>query len=417
MTREQTVAARLAIEGGKPVRDVPLPTALGGAMIGEEEKRAVLEVLESRSLFRYYGPHLLRKVERLEEEFAPVAGCAHALAVSSGTAALRTALIALEIGRGDEVLMPAYSFLACPAAVMTCGAIPVFVECDESLLLDSSDLEARITPRTRAILVVHNNGAASAMEPILDVARRHDLRVIEDCAQALGATYLGRPVGSFGDIATFSLQYLKLITSGEGGVLTTNDAAVYQRAVFYHDLGFQRPGREGHPLAGENYRMSELTGAVALEQLRKLPIFLERIRECRQVVVGRIGSLDGVGLRNVPDPDGDQGSSLVLQFENAEKARFFRRALRVENIPCDGCFAKLSYGYHAILGARLTERDDRQEFSKHADGVLPYRLGLCPRTEAILKRSVAITISPAYSDSDVDDIARAIVKVAAHLPC
>lgn len=417
MAREQSVAARLAIEGGKPVRDVPLATALGGAMIGEEEKRAVLEVLDSRSLFRYYGPHLLGKVEQLEQEFASVAGCAHALAVSSGTAALRTALIALEIGRGDEVLIPAYSFLACPAAVITCGAIPVFVECDESLLLDPSDLEGRITPQTRAILVVHNNGAASAMEPILDVARRHDLRVIEDCAQALGATYLGRAVGSDGDIATFSLQYLKIITSGEGGVVTTNDAAVYHRAVFYHDLGFLRPGREGQPLPGENYRMSELAGAVALEQLRKLPNFLKRIRECRQVVVGKIGDLDGVALRNVPDPDGDQGSSLVLQFEDAERARFFRRTLRKENIPCDGCFAKLSYGYPAILGARLTERDGRAEFSQHADGVLPYHLGLCPRTEAILKRSVAITISPAYSDRDIDDIARGIVKVAAHLPC
>ncbi|MCH8251818.1 MAG: aminotransferase class I/II-fold pyridoxal phosphate-dependent enzyme, partial [Planctomycetes bacterium] len=191
MKENQSSIERLAVEGGRPVCAVPLTTALGAAMIGDEEKRAVLDVLESKSLFRYYGPNLLGKVEQFERELAASVSRRHALAVSSGTAALRTALVALDIGRGDEVLIPAYSFLACPAAVITCGAIPVFVECDETLLLDPKDLEGRVTEHSRAIMVVHNNGAASEMEPILDVARRRNLRVIEACAQAPGATYRG----------------------------------------------------------------------------------------------------------------------------------------------------------------------------------------------------------------------------------
>lgn len=416
MKRDEDARASLAIEGGKPVRSAPLPTTLGGAAIGEQEKRAVLEVLESGSLFRYYGPRPLHKVEQLERGLCDATGCEHALAVSSGTAALRTALVALEVRPGDEVLMPAYSFLACPAAVMTGGGIPVFVECDESLLLDPGDLESKVTERTKAILVVHNNGAASDMKPILSLARRRDLRVIEDCAQALGATYRGEPVGSFGDIATFSFQFLKIITSGEGGAVTTNDGALYERAVYYHDLGFGRKGRTGTPFPGENYRMSELTGAIALEQLRKLPMFLASIRSYRQHMIDAIADLDGIRSRSEPDPDGDQGSSLVLQLDNEDSARFFRRALRAENIPCDGCFAKLSYGYPAILGARWNERRGRWDFATGAEGESVYSLGLCPRTEALLQRSVAITVSPAYSQHDVDDVVSGIRKVAACLP-
>jgi 8-amino-3,8-dideoxy-alpha-D-manno-octulosonate transaminase len=400
MTPQEIATKRLALEGGRPVRETPLPTALGGAMIGDQEKQAVLEVLDSQSLFRYYGPKPLHKVATLEQEFARFVGQPRALAVSSGTAALRTALVALGLPRGGEILMPAYSFLACPAAVLTLGLVPVFVECDDALLMDPGDLAEKISTRSRGILVVHTDGAAADLTAIIEIARRRRLPVIEDCAQACAATWRGRPVGSFGDVATFSLQALKVITSGEGGVLVTSEAEIYERAVYYHDLGFQRPGRTGSPIVGENLRMSELTAAVALAQLRKLPGFVRRMREHHRRLTADLGGVPGIRIRRGPDPDGDQGSALVLQCADEVRARYFRKALRAENIPCDGCFAKLCYGYPVILDS-MTRAQRRR--------------GLCTRTESILKRSVSIIISPALNENDVRDIASAVRKVAQHM--
>jgi 8-amino-3,8-dideoxy-alpha-D-manno-octulosonate transaminase len=295
--------------------------------------------------------------------------------------------------------MPAYAFLACPAAALTCGLVPIFVECDETLLMDPRDMAAKISPRTGAILVVHTDGAAADLDRILPIARREGLPVIEDCAQACATTWRGRPVGSDGDVAVFSLQYLKVITAGEGGVLVMADARTYERAVYYHDLGFARPGRTGTPIVGENLRMGELAGAVALTQLRRLPDFARRMRTHHHRLAAELGDVPGLSIRQGPDPDGDQGSALILQCADETDARFLRRALRAENIPCDGCFAKLCYGYPAILGWTL-------------GGAAPYYAGLCPRTESILKRSVSITISPALDDNDVTDIACAVRKVA-----
>lgn len=395
MKRQQT--EQLAMDGGIPVREAPIPVAMGGACIGEEEKRAVVEVLESQSLFRYYGPRLLEKTRTFEEEFAEAMSCSHALAVSSGTAALRCALKSLDIGTGDEVLVPDYSFLACATAVLISGATPVFLECDESLLLDPADLERKLSSHTRGLLVVHTNGASADLTSILDFAKKHGLAVIEDCAQACGTTFRGQPVGSFGHLGTFSLQFQKVITSGEGGAVTTSDNKLHARAVYYHDLGFQRPGRDGEPIVGENMRMSELAAAVALEQLRKLPDFLATMRRHHARLRSAVDVLPGLATRKVPDPEGDQGSSLVLRLRDAQVARFFRHALRAENIPCDGCHAKQCSNYPVIAAA------------------LPGAKSASPKTREILACSVAIPISPALSDEDVDDIEYAVRKVARHI--
>jgi dTDP-4-amino-4,6-dideoxygalactose transaminase len=200
-------------------------------------------------------------------------------------------------------------------------------------------------------------------------------------------------------VATFSLQALKVITSGEGGVLVTSDAGIYERAVYYHDLGFGRPGRTGTPIVGENLRMSELAAAVALVQLRRLPGFVRCMREHHRRLTADLGGVPGIRIRRGPDPAGDQGSALILQCADEGRARYFRKALRAENIPCDACFAKLCYGYPAITGSMTPAQ---------------YRRGLCPRTESILKRSLSIIISPALNKNDVRDIASAVRKVAEH---
>ena len=198
----------------------------GSYVFGEEEKQEVLDVLESGYLFRYGqadDPSFKHKVATFEKEFAAHMGLQYAVATSSGTGALLGCLAALGIGAGDEVIVPGYTFIASMSAIILSNAIPVLAEIDESLTLDPSDVEKRITPRTRAIMPVHMLGNPCDMDRIMAIAKKHDLFVIEDCCQAVGATYHGRKVGTFGDIAAYSLNVFKTITAGDGGVIATSN--------------------------------------------------------------------------------------------------------------------------------------------------------------------------------------------------
>ena len=224
-------ATRLAIEGGTPAVTSPLPRMYpGGMRIGREEEEAVLEVLRSKRLFRYYGPHSDRsRVSELEEAFAAVMGVQHAAAVSSGSAALMCALAGLDVGPGDEVIVPAYTWIASASAVVAMGAVPILAEVDESLTLDPADVRRKITRFTRAIIPVHMRGAPSQMNELMAIAREHNLPVLEDVAQADGGSYQGKRLGSIGDVGAFSLQFNKIITCGEGGMVTTNDDGILRR--------------------------------------------------------------------------------------------------------------------------------------------------------------------------------------------
>src|SRR3954470_7213659 len=218
-------ATRLAIEGGTPAVTSPLPRMYpGGMRIGREGEEAVLEVLRSKRLFRYYGPQSSRSwVTDLEDAFATVMGVQHAAAVSSGSAALMCALAGLGVGPGDEVIVPGYTWIASATAVIAMGAVPIIAEVDESLTLDPADVRRKITPATKAIIPVHMRGAPSQMDELMAIAREHNLGVMEDVAQADGGSYHGRRLGSIGDVGAFSLQFNKILTCGEGGVLVTDD--------------------------------------------------------------------------------------------------------------------------------------------------------------------------------------------------
>ena len=232
----------------------------GGFLYGEEEMQSVAEVIENQSPFRYYGPKVQGKAGAFEREAKEFFGVKHALAVSSGQP-LWWWLRASGVGPGDEVIVPAVTFIACAGAVVACNAIPVFCDVDESLNMDPVALVRCITPRTKVIMVVHLQGASADMDRIMAIARRHNLKVIEDSAQSFGAAYKGRYVGTMGDIGTFSLQINKTITAGEGGLVITDDENLYQRAVIAHDQGNIRDA-EGHVVVnpdcpgfyGENYR-------------------------------------------------------------------------------------------------------------------------------------------------------------------
>ena len=388
----------LALDGGTPVRTAPFDLGKGMALLGDEEREAVDRVMRSRSLFRYYGPDLQGTVAAFESAAAQALGARHAVAVSSGTAALRCAFAALGVGPGDEVVIPAFTFVATVNAVLACGATPVFAEVDDTLNMDPDDVPGRITDRTRAIVPVHLENVVADMDRLLPACG--DVPVVEDAAQAFGATYHGRAAGTFGTFGCFSLQLEKNITAGEGGLVTSDDDALFTRAARYQDQGGQfatsyaavRGEELDQPFAGENLRMGELAGAVAGVQLTRLPAILDALRRNQRRVRAAVGEVEGLVPRRVPDPEGDGGSSLQWFLPEAALAKRFAAAVRAEGVPC----AQMYRGRPVYEGAAVPPGD-------------------CPRTEALVARSVIVPIGVRYSEQDCDDVAEAVRKVAGAL--
>jgi len=415
-------SSRLAIDGGTPVRLTPLNTARGMGYLDEEEVRAATEVLRSRSLFRYYGPDLLRKAEAFERRLESLLGCKHAIGVSSGTAALQCGLVGLHVQEGDEVIVPAVTFIATVGAVVNARAVPVFAEVDESLNLDPASFEANVTEKTKAVIPVHLANVACDMDPILAIAKRHDVRVLEDAAQAIGVTYRGRHVGTFGDAGAFSLQLDKNITSGEGGAMVTDDWDVYDRAVRYQDQGGQfttskgevRDHSSGEPLIGVNLRINEIAGAIAEVQVQRLPSMIEAMRRTAQTIRRRLSDLP-VEWRKLPDDSGE-GGSVTMFFERAEVATRFADALRAEGIPAGRVYGgRPVYANPAVLAQRTAWERGAPFRSLEFPTDRRYHPGLCPRSEDLLQRSLSVQIGPQLDGQDVDDIVHAVRKVAEHL--
>ena len=418
--------ARLAVHGGTPVRTEPLlPGYPGGLLIGEEEKAAVLEVLDSQSLFRHYGPRPLHKVVQFEHAFAASVGARHAVGVTSGTAALMTALAALGVGPGDEVIVPAYTWVATINAVVTLGAVPVFVDVDDTLTMDPTKVDAAVTPCTKALLPVHMRGCGADMGPLLDAAARHRLHMVEDAAQAVGGRYRGRRLGTLGAIGAYSLQYHKVITTGEGGVVVTDDPVLWERAVRYHDQGSARMEELdetiplGNPLMiGINFRMSEITGAIGLVQLRRMDGIIARMREHKRAIVDGLSGLRHLAVRRVPDPAGDTGATLIFFLPSADVTRQFSKALAAEGVRCTVAWDSGQHVYYHF--DQIIER--RMFAERHCAWECPYytgkaRLekGMFPQTDDLLRRAIHIDIHPLFTERDDADIVRAIRKVAAAL--
>ena len=242
--RNQPAIGKLAIHGGKPVRTVPLPTCvLGADLTGAEELERLREVIVSKTLFRHYGPGQPVMAETLERRVRERFGVRYALAVSSGSAALFCSLAGLGIGPGDEVILPAFSWYSCYNAIVLQGALPVFCDIDRSLNLDPDDFARKITPRTKAVLVVHYQGGPARLDEILGIARARGIKVIEDGAQSIGVRYRSRYCSTIGDVGTFSFQGNKIVVAGEGGMVLTNNPVIFERAVRYQDHGHVQIGR------------------------------------------------------------------------------------------------------------------------------------------------------------------------------
>lgn len=410
---------KLAINGGAPVRERPLPPPYAGASAyGEEEKRAVLEVIDRKSPYRFYGPSLANKVREFETEFANKIGCSRALGVTSGTAALIVALKAIGIGTGDKVIIPANTFIATANAVIMAGGVPVFADVDESLNINPDEIGRHVDSSTKAVIVVPILGNPCEMDRIMEEARKHNLKVIEDVAQSCGSRYKGRYSGSFGDVGCFSLQMNKIITTGDGGVVTVNDKKIFERAVRYHDQGMFRE-KEGYLgmnpdddiVIGQNYRMSEITGAIALEQLKKLDSIINSMRKLKGLIKNEIKGIQGIQFRRINDLEGDAGNNLIMLLPDKQKAELFVKAINAENISFFNLYnGKPVYTNPSIMMQRSADRDG-YPFNAFK-GTLKYSDGMCPRAEELLARNVSIYLTPGFSGKDAEDIVEGIRKVS-----
>ncbi|WP_127583477.1 DegT/DnrJ/EryC1/StrS family aminotransferase [Paenibacillus koleovorans] len=408
-----------------PVRTKPwAPVFLSSEEFGEEERESLMNVLEKKRVFRFYKPDVAnseaRKLERLYRERLDVEHC---LVMNSGTSALVSALIAAGVGPGDEVIIPAYTYIATASAVLIARAVPVIVEVDESLTMDPKAISAAITPYTKAVIPVHMKGVPCRMDEIMEIAEEHGLVVIEDVAQANGGSYNGKPLGTFGLAGCFSFQQFKLITSGEGGMMVTNDRKLYKRASIYHDSALAFWGTEEENIdvpsfPGENYRMSEINAALGLAQSRRIDQLVTKLRQVKKTIVDGIRDLPELQLQTIPDPEGDVSYVLIFYLKDQETARSFSDQLRLEGIPNGTIFNNgiadrhLYVNWEYVLEKRGISDKDNPWQSPLYKGNVQYDKEMCPRTLDLFKRAILINLHQQLTLEDCDDAIRAIRKVA-----
>lgn len=395
----------------------------GAYWFDREEEQAVLDVLRNGSPFRYYGLGEPRYVDEFEATAREYYGAAFALAISSGTGALTTALRALDIGPGCEVILPAFMWVASVGAVVQSGAIPVLCEIDDTFCIDPAELEKKITSRTKLILPIHMAGCPCNMDAIMAVAKRHGIAVLEDCAQCNGGEVRGQKVGTFGDIGIFSLQLNKNMTSGEGGLLITADERLYYRTFSAHDMGLIRiDGRLATPEPyainwGQGRRMSELNGAMAATQIKKLPAILAHMRASKQRIKSMLESIPGIAFRRLNDAAGDTGPFLIVMLGNEKKAT--KAAENMRRLGLHSVFRIADYGLHIYYNipalvnkTPLTSVGDPWQLAANAKSVYEYNKGACPKSDALFERSVVIPIPSKLTpqqEADAGDVIKAAV--------
>lgn len=359
------------------------------AKIGLEEWWAVGQAMTSTDLLRYGSGN--RFTSRFENRFGAMIGASHVLTVTSGTAALTTALAAAGIGPGDEVLVPAYTWMATATAPVMVGAVPVLVDIDETLTMDPIDLEAKITPYTRAIIPVHMVNMPANMDAIMKIARKHNLLVIEDACQAVGVRYKDRFCGAIGDAGCFSFNPAKNMNIGEGGAVATSNPQLFRRALNYHDLGVWARNHkldESEPVfIGHNFRANEIQGAMLNAQLSKLQPMLHRMKVRRRILADAISAAGNVRVAPHNDPNNAVSLAVVLDTEE-EAIEFGKRkgAFRVFDN------SKHIYTYWQAIMERRTAHPKMNPWAwAHRD--ITYSPDTCARSLDILRRTCRIRLS------------------------
>lgn len=297
----------------------------GTELFGAEERKEVNDVLETGILFRYKHDAQRNnhwKAIDFENEVKKITGAKYAHAMSSGSTAIATALAASGIGAGDEVIVPPFTFIATIEAVLFVGALPVFAEIDETLCLSADGIKNAVTPKTKGVCLVHMCGGMADMDAIMKVVNEHKLILVEDAGQAFSSSYKGIYTGLFGKAGSFSFDFFKIATAGEGGVLVTDDEETYKKADVYSDHGHDHigtmRGMEYHPFLGFNYRIGELNAAVGVAQTRKVPRIRETNRKHKQFLVNELSKTPGIGFARLADPAGDSATFLNLLLPDTE---------------------------------------------------------------------------------------------------
>lgn len=377
--------------------------------IGQEEKEAVARVIDSKEMFKINSAE--RETERCEEKLRELFGVRRSLLVTSGTAALTGALIGMGIGPGDEVIVPAYTYIATAMAVVLAGAIPVIADIDDSLTISPSQIEKKLSPRTKCIIPVHIQGFPCDMDAIMKIAKEHGLFVLEDACQADGGSYKGRRLGTIGDAGALSFNQFKIITAGEGGALLTDNEAIFERALIYHDasaiafFGNQLDGITEPQFCGTEFRVNDISSAILRQQLLKLDGILFDLRKNKKALEHALGGKFKIGRSN--DPEGDCGTTLPLVFASEEKAREFCAASDT------GAYLPIDTGKHiycnwtAILEKRGAFNPKMDPF-RHPDNapfVPDYARETYPATLDLLARTAYILINPDWTAEDIARVA------------
>jgi len=416
MTTDSSKSARedaLAIDGGPQVRTEPMRTS--GDRFDDQELQELKEALEQQTLFYWHG----QKVKTFRTQFAHLYGMKHCHMVTSGTAALHVAAASVGVGPGDEVITSPMTDQGTVVAILAQGGIPIFADLDpHTYNVTAESISACITDKTKAVIVVHLAGNAADMDPIVTLASERGLKIIEDCAQSYLCWYRGRLAGTIGDIGCFSLNDFKHISAGDAGMVLTNDDALSDLAALYLDKGYARDGSGRRPpFLAPNYRPCELHGAVAIAQLRKLPHICSR----RNLLGNRLtaGVQDAPGVFPHRVLDGCKSSYWFYQGrmdpqELGVSRDDFVKAVAAEGVPVSGGYiGKMVYEYPVLAEHRAYEGCPYPW-----DGIygrkVEYGPGMCPIAEEIEATSWRSPINQCMTESDVDDIAAAITKVARH---
>jgi len=378
--------------------------------LGQKEIDEVSKVIKARKMFRVGDPKTghLQEANRFEKEWAHTIGVKHTLLLSGGgTAGLMAGLAGMGIGPGDEVIVPGYTFMATAAAVLMVGAIPVLAEINETLTLDPRDVEKKIGPHTKAIIPVHICGIPADMKTLTSLARKHKIKVLEDCCQADGGSFKGKRLGSWGQAGAYSFNDFKIMSAGEGGALVTNDATIYERASIYADSGAAfRPyaGNFTMPVfLGFQFRSTEIMGAILRMQLQRLAGMLADLRRIRARFIAELKDKPGIRFAPSNDPKGDCGVVVSFQFESEAAARAFAKAGGIGGwLPIDS--GKHVYSnWEPILTHRAGHHPDMNPYRmpKNKGLRLDYTKNMCPRTLDILKRTVYISLHPDWTKAQI----------------
>lgn len=389
----------------------------GTDLFGSEEKKHVNDVLDTGCLFRYNHEHIRQgmwKARELEAEVCKHTGAQYAHAVSSGSTAVSSMLAAAGIGFGDEVIVPPFTYIAPIESVLLAGGLPVFAEVDETLCLSAEGIEKAITPNTKAVLLVHMCGAAADMEGIMAVCKKHKLKLVEDAGQAMGAFYKGTSVGLFGVAGSFSMDFFKITTAGEGGVCITNDQMVYDHMAQFSDHGHDHigdnRGMEQHPILGINYRIGELNAAVGLAQMQKIDTILEIKKRNKARLRTLLQDIDGISFRHMPDPEGDSATFLNFFLPTQEVTEKAATALGQAGLGVAYWYTNM---YHFInQWDHLKElRSPFKMAIHHLGAPQDYHNLELPKTQNVIGRLISVGISAKWTEAEIDDMGSRMAEV------